>query len=132
MNASEFVTHLSGVKRTREGEWLCKCPAHQDKSPSLTVKQADDGKVLIHCFAGCDPELVAIAAGVQFRDLFPASFLGESKGTARPPIAACAEILAHQATVLLVIAADMHNGKADQKAIYKAIHKIDEVRRALR
>ena len=32
----------------------CRCPAHQDSDPSLSVRQGHDG-ILVHCFAGCDP-----------------------------------------------------------------------------
>jgi DNA primase len=30
-----------------------QCPAHDDASPSLSVNEARDGKVLMHCHAGC-------------------------------------------------------------------------------
>ncbi|RYY17345.1 MAG: virulence-associated protein E [Alphaproteobacteria bacterium] len=32
----------------------CRCPAHEDRDPSLSVRQGHDG-ILVHCFAGCDP-----------------------------------------------------------------------------
>ena len=32
----------------------CRCPAHQDSDPSLSVRQGHEG-ILVHCFAGCDP-----------------------------------------------------------------------------
>ena len=46
-----------------------QCPAHQDKSPSLSVTPADD-RVLLVCHAGCDVRDVASALGLQLRDLF--------------------------------------------------------------
>ncbi|NJR80844.1 DUF7146 domain-containing protein [Sphingomonas corticis] len=33
----------------------CRCPAHDDQEPSLSIRQGHDG-ILVHCFAGCDPE----------------------------------------------------------------------------
>ena len=41
------------------GSWrgyiaTCRCPAHEDRDPSLSVRQGHDG-ILVHCFAGCDP-----------------------------------------------------------------------------
>ncbi len=40
------------------GEWRCRCPAHDDSDPSLWLRQADDGKILLHCFAGCSQDSV--------------------------------------------------------------------------
>ena len=43
---------------TLGGKWsgksaLCRCPAHDDRLPSLSIRQGDHG-FLVHCFAGCD------------------------------------------------------------------------------
>jgi RecA/RadA recombinase len=55
-------------KRTATG-WVVCCPAHDDKSPSLSVTEAAD-KVLFHCHAGCAPESVCEAIGVTMADLY--------------------------------------------------------------
>jgi hypothetical protein len=34
------------------------CPAHEDQDPSLSIRDADDGQILVHCHAGCDQSLV--------------------------------------------------------------------------
>jgi len=68
--ASTLLARLEGVRRTGEGRWHARCPAHDDKSPSLTISERDD-KVLIHCFAGCDPDDVLAAVGLQWKDLYP-------------------------------------------------------------
>lgn len=65
------LSRLEGVRRTGRGTWLARCPAHQDKSPSLSVREADDCKVLIHCFAGCSAHEVVAAIGLEITDLFP-------------------------------------------------------------
>jgi putative DNA primase/helicase len=41
--------------RTGDGKWLAHCPSHDDKNPSLSIGTGRNGKVLLHCFAGCDP-----------------------------------------------------------------------------
>jgi putative DNA primase/helicase len=34
---------------------MCRCPAHDDKRPSLSIKEADTKNgFIVHCFAGCD------------------------------------------------------------------------------
>ena len=57
---------------TRSGpEWSARCPSHPDRKPSLSVSEGDDGKVLIHCHAGCDPEEIVAALGLTMSNLFP-------------------------------------------------------------
>jgi hypothetical protein len=50
---------------------MAKCPAHDDGSSSLSIKHLDNGKVLIHCFAGCTGEEVLSAAGLSWSDIYP-------------------------------------------------------------
>jgi hypothetical protein len=45
------------------------CPAHEDKSPSMRVTQRD-GKILLHCMAGCVPDDILAAIGLRWSDLF--------------------------------------------------------------
>ncbi len=47
------------------------CPAHDDRSPSLSIAAGDDGRVLVHCHAGCSAEAVVQAIGLEMADLFP-------------------------------------------------------------
>ena len=44
--------------------WIDLCPAHQDQTPSLSIKVATDGKLLLHCFVGCTFEEIISAAGL--------------------------------------------------------------------
>ena len=61
------------VDRRSSAKWDGQCPAHDDSHPSLSITVADDGKVLIHCFAGCDVKEILKALGMTVRDLFPMS-----------------------------------------------------------
>src|SRR4029077_3161548 len=56
MSAAEIAHALGG--RKAGGGWTARCPAHDDRTPSLSIRDADDGKVLIRCHAGCDQEQV--------------------------------------------------------------------------
>ncbi len=49
--------------------WCCRCPAHDDRNPSLTIDAGDDGGVVWKCHRGCDQEAVIAAVGLTFRDL---------------------------------------------------------------
>ena len=50
---------------------MARCPEHDDQEPSLSVKTASDGRVLLNCFAGCATEDVVERLGLRMRDLFP-------------------------------------------------------------
>ena len=60
---------LTGVDRSGNG-WEAKCPAHEDKRASLSIAEGDDGRVLLHCHAGCQWKAVAFALGLSGKDLF--------------------------------------------------------------
>ena len=71
--ADNLTARLDGVKSTGPDRWISHCPAHDDRNPSLTIRQAEDGRLLIHCFAGCGAADVLAAVGLSFADLFPKS-----------------------------------------------------------
>lgn len=72
MSAAEaFVERLSKVLKTNSNRWQAVCPAHNDKSPSLSITEAQDGRVLIHCHAGCNPLNIVESVGLGLSDLFP-------------------------------------------------------------
>lgn len=66
-----LIERLEGVKRNGSHRYLARCPAHEDRSPSLSIYLPDDGKVLVHCFAGCVPADILAAVGMSLADLFP-------------------------------------------------------------
>lgn len=54
-----------------QGErFMARCPAHEDSRASLSIARGDDGRALIHCFAGCSTPDVVAALGLDLRDLF--------------------------------------------------------------
>ena len=59
MNHEKIGKALGG--RKTGGGWTARCPAHDDRTPSLSIRHADDGKVLVHCHTGCDQERVIAA-----------------------------------------------------------------------
>jgi hypothetical protein len=56
---------------SRNGEKaICFCPSHRDRNnPSLSLK-AENGRLLLHCFAGCQPEDIVSEVGLEMKDLF--------------------------------------------------------------
>ena len=52
-----------------KGEYMCRCPAHDDKNASLCVRDGEKG-IVLKCQAGCDTRSVVAAMGLKLRDLF--------------------------------------------------------------
>jgi hypothetical protein len=68
MTLEAVLSKLCKVRREGVG-WKALCPAHEDKNPSLSVRQVD-GKTLIHCHAGCSAKAILAALAIEARDLF--------------------------------------------------------------
>lgn len=68
MTADALLGRLDRVRKAGKG-WTARCPAHDDKTASLSIAEADD-RVLVHCFAGCAPSSVLASVGMELADLF--------------------------------------------------------------
>lgn len=108
---------LSDVRRTGPGRWVATCPAHADKRPSLSVREGDDGRALLYCFAGCAGVEIIDALRLEWSDLFPERIELSNLGPQRlpkpaPPIRAedALEILDLEALTLGVIAGGLGRG----------------------
>lgn len=70
----DLLSRLEGrgyvPKRAGEGRWISRCPAHDDRDPSLSVRVKADGRVLIKCHAGCTATAVIAALDLSMSDLF--------------------------------------------------------------
>ena len=86
MRTAEILSRLECVKKTADGH-IARCPAHDDKTPSLSVTEKGD-RVLLKCFAGCTTESVCAAAGVKLADLFNGEKPRRNGSTAKPQIVA--------------------------------------------
>ena len=67
MTAADLAALLDA--KPSGGSWMAKCPAHDDRNPSLAITQAED-KVLLHCNAGCTWRQIIDAMGLHPRDIF--------------------------------------------------------------
>jgi hypothetical protein len=68
MSLEAVLARLQGVRRNGE-QWVARCPAHADKNPSLSMRE-ENGKVLLHCFAGCTVEAICDALEIKLSELF--------------------------------------------------------------
>ena len=70
MTAADFITRLPSARKSGGG-WTAKCPAHEDRRASLSIREAANGNVLVKCFAGCTADEIVAALGLELGDLFP-------------------------------------------------------------
>lgn len=110
MNAETLLSRLDHPRQTGPDRWLARCPAHADKTPSLSIRELDDERVLIHCFGGCSVEAILQAVDLEFGDLFPPRAVTDTyiKPERRPfPAADILKALAFEVSVVQCAARDM-------------------------
>ena len=134
MTIENFIDCLEGVKRTGTDRWIARCPAHDDKSPSLAIRELDDGRILIKCFAECSTYEIVSAVGLELSDLFPAKEIGVAKPTRRPFTADDAlRCLAFEGMLLVIASRDLADGKPlsekDHARLLVAVARICEAER---
>lgn len=113
MNAEVLLAKFDRVRCTGDGRWLARCPGHDDRNPSLSIRALEDGRLLLHCFAGCEVEKIVAAIGIGLEDLFPPRalaadhVLGERRSF---PAADVLRALADEARLVAVAAANLGRG----------------------
>ena len=81
---AEFIArHLGGASKSGDN-WSCRCPAHDDKRASLSITEKQDGKILVHCHAGCDQALVV--AELKAIGMWPTSAKITPEALPPPPV----------------------------------------------
>ncbi len=130
MSADTLLSLLSKVKRTKPDSWLACCPAHDDRSPSLSIRETVDGRILVHCFAGCAVHEIVSAVGLDTSDLFPPRTEQQFiKGERRPfPAADVLRAIVFELTLVLIAAADLLAGnpfnETDRTRLVLAVARI--------
>jgi len=66
--AERLLGRLKKVRNVAPGRWMACCPSHLDKTASLSIRELDDGRVLIHDFAGCCAEDLALGKPLSPED----------------------------------------------------------------
>lgn len=114
MGIETLLSRLHGVKAGNAvGRWMARCPAHEDRSPSLTIRMVDDGRILLHCFAGCSAVDVVEACGLGMTDLFPEPLTRERLPRVHMPFSPmeALECLVGESAIVAIAASDISMGK---------------------
>ncbi len=70
-NIDHVLAQLEGVKQIAVDQWISRCPAHHDKTPSLSIGIGGGGQVLLYCFAGCELDDIVASLGLDVSSLCP-------------------------------------------------------------
>lgn len=130
MTIDDLISRLDRVKKgSKRGTYQARCPAHDDKGPSLTVSEGDDGRILIHCFAGCSVHEVVGALGIEITDLFPPRETHHGKPERRPfPAADVLRAIAFEALIVATAGAALLSGEPftdeDRERLMLAVSRI--------
>lgn len=66
-----LLSRLNKVRPRGNGQFMACCPAHDDRSPSLSIRAEPDGRILVNCLAGCSAESIIERVGMEMKDLMP-------------------------------------------------------------
>ena len=131
-----LLERLDAVRERSSGHWFARCPAHDDQSPSLSIKETDEGRILIHCFAGCCPLAVMNAVGLSMSDLFPTPPGDTKPGKPRWNYRELLEVVYREATICAQAAQECAMGRnlsyEDAKRVWKASERIFKVLEVIR
>lgn len=112
-SARILLDRLDSVQQSGKG-WRARCPACDGKSRKLSIAESD-GRVLVHCFAGCRADDVIGAVGLAWKDLMPPRHWPANPEEQRAQRRAMREagwasalaVLATEATIARIAAAQM-------------------------
>lgn len=123
---------LQRVKRTGPNTWIASCPTREDKRPSMTVRELNDGRVLVHDFGGDSVDEILAAIGLSFSDLFPPRVVDHRIMPERRPFP-CADAfraVAYEATIVALagaaIVAGEPFGQFDKDRLMIAVGRIND------
>lgn len=132
---SDILPKLEKVRQTGRANWITCCPAHEDRSPSLTLHETNDGRILARCHAGCNFEEIVNAVGLGYEPWFPPKQDGDFKKPVRRayPAADVLEALHFETLLIATAASNIANGVVlsveDKDRIMAAYHRVSEARR---
>ena len=137
-----LLPRLESVRRMGTS-YTARCPAHGDRSASLSVSEADGGKMLLHCFAGCSAADVLAAVGLTLADLFPVRLRASTPeerrtarlGALRSNWSAALSVLAFESTVVVCACETMLRGEQlcdpDSLRLHLAYDRVQAAREVL-
>ncbi len=104
--AARLLDRLDGVRRTGEGRWRARCPAHGSRAQSLAIADRE-GRVLLHAFCGCSTEAVLGAIGLSIGDLFDRPLVDAAGGRSPWSARDVLDLALAETAIVAIVAADL-------------------------
>lgn len=114
MGIDALLSRLDGLRQgSGPDRWIARCPAHDDRSPSLSVRLADNGSILVKCFADCSAIDIMGTLGLSMTDLFPEPLTKTFLPRIRAPFSAMDVLrcLTRESSIVALAASDILEGK---------------------
>ncbi len=134
MSADTLLSRLENVRKTGDNKWIACCPAHPDRTPSLSIREEADGRVLLKDHAGCTVEEILAAVDLSWDALFPPRPLPShsSPPLRRPWIPSDVfEIARREIGIVAITACDMHKDRTVTEAGYQrlfvAVQRLNDI-----
>jgi hypothetical protein len=126
---TKLLDRLDGLQERGPGQWLAKCPAHDDRNPSLSIRETSDRTMLLKCWSGCTAAEVVAAIGLELHDLFPR---GEHtprrfRDQHRLRAADALELLKREAMIVAVAAAALLDGTATEADFHRVAEAVERI-----
>lgn len=137
-----LLSRLGRVQRGAQG-WRADCPNGHKARGALSIAQGDDGRILLHCFAGCSTAEVLGALGLALADVMPERLRDESPEARRSArerfrlasVTAAAGVIEREARIAHIAGCDLLAGRmlppADVQRLGEAVERIARARDVL-
>lgn len=122
--ADVLLPRLAGVRQTAPDRWIARCPAHDDRGPSLSVRELPDGKLLLHDFAGCSAADVLAAVGLELHQLFPDGGRDYRPGQKHRPRVPAGDLLllaSREVQIAAILAADFLDRRSIEESDWQRL-----------
>lgn len=130
------LSRLQDYRDRGNGKYIAKCPAHDDRSPSLSITEGRNGNAVMLCFAECSIDEICAALGLEVSDLFP-----HTKSHHAPPqkvrmaLTDAFHCLQYESTIVAIAADILANGRAlneeEHNRLRLAVNKLNAVNEAV-
>lgn len=138
-----LLSRLEKVRKSGHG-WTARCPAHEDRTASMSVTTGEDGRALCHCFAGCKAADIVAALGMEIGDLFVRKPTNKMTFAERAALReqgrqaqwkAALNVVGLETKIVVIAGRSIKAGKSlddeDEKRLDEALERIDTAREVL-
>ena len=128
MYIEDILNRFDGVRESGSGQYSCRCPAHEDKSNSLGIKQGEGDHILLNCFAGCDTKHILDSVGLTWKDILPDNDVTQEIKTSGFNPYSVLKMIRDEVLIIGLASADIRKGKqlndADHDRLLKAVSNV--------